>query len=33
MTERNCVLFVGAYDDEGSATSDFAAIKSLEIRP
>lgn len=30
MTERNYVLFVAAYDDEGSATSDFTAIKSLE---
>lgn len=30
MTERNYVLFVGAYDDEGSAEADFARMKALE---
>ena len=30
MTEKNYVLFVAAYDDEDSATADFAGIKSLE---
>jgi uncharacterized membrane protein len=30
MAERNFVLFVAAYDDEGAARADFAEIKSLE---
>ena len=30
MAERNYELFIAAYEDEGSAQRDFAAIKSLE---
>ena len=30
MTDRNYELFVAAYDDEDSATEDFAAMKDLD---
>jgi len=30
MTDRNCALFVAAYDDEAAATADFTTIKALE---